>query len=50
MQEFGLRDKDETLRSVGSRLIEVGYPLAYSPRLGPKSMIISGDRYSKSAL
>ncbi|HUS76346.1 MAG TPA: methyltransferase [Methanothrix sp.] len=49
LQEFGLRDKDETLRSVGSPLIEVGYPLAYSPRLGPKSLILSGDRYSKKA-
>ncbi|MGB5100743.1 MAG: methyltransferase [Methanothrix sp.] len=49
LQEFGLRDEDETLRSVGSPLIEVGYPLAYSPRLGPGSLIISGDRYSKEA-
>ncbi|MDQ1261576.1 MAG: hypothetical protein QG575_757 [Euryarchaeota archaeon] len=49
LQEFGLRDEDDTLRSVGSPLIEVGYPLAYSPRLGPMSLIISGDRYSKEA-
>lgn len=49
LQDFGLRDEDETLRSVGSPLIEVGYPLAYSPRLGPRSLIISGDRYSKKA-
>ncbi|MEI8003448.1 MAG: methyltransferase, partial [Methanothrix sp.] len=49
LQELGLRDEDETLRSVGSPLIEVGYPLAYSPRLGPRSLIISGDRYSKKA-
>ena len=49
LQEHGLRDEDETLRSVGSPLIEVGYPLAYSPRLGPKSLIISGGRYSKEA-
>lgn len=49
LQEFGLRDEDETLRSVGSPLIAVGYPLAYSPRLGPRSLIISGERYSKEA-
>jgi hypothetical protein len=49
LQEFGLRDDDDTLRSVGSPLIEVGYPLAYPPRLGPRSLIISGDRFSKEA-
>jgi hypothetical protein len=49
LQEFGLRDEDDTLRSVGSPLIEVGYPLAYSPRLGPRSLIIFGSRYSKEA-
>ncbi len=49
LQEFGLRDEDDTLRSVGSPLIEVGYPLAYSPRLGPRSLIISGNKYSKEA-
>ena len=49
LQGYGLREEDETLRSVGSPLIEVGYPLAYSPRLGPRSLIISGDRYSKEA-
>jgi len=49
LQEFGLRDEDDTLRSVGSPLIEVGYPLAYSPRLGPRSLIITGNRYSKEA-
>jgi len=49
LQEFGLREEDETLRSVGSPLIEVGYPLAYSPRLGPRSLILSGERYSKEA-
>ena len=48
-KDYGLRDEDETLRSVGSPLIEVGYPLAYSPRLGPRSLILSGDRYSKEA-
>jgi hypothetical protein len=49
LQRFGLRDEGETLRSVGTPLIEIGYPLAYSPRLGRKSLIISGQRYSKKA-
>lgn len=49
MQRFGLRDKDDGLRSVGSPLIEVGYPLAYSPRLGGRSLIIIGEGYSKKA-
>ena len=49
LQSYGLRDEYETLRSVGSPLIEVGYPLAYSPRLGPGSLIIFGERYSKKA-
>jgi len=49
LQHFGLRDEDDTLRCVGSPLIEVGYPLAYSPRLGARSLIISGDGYSKEA-
>jgi hypothetical protein len=47
LRGYGLRDEEDTLRSVGSPLIEVGYPLAYSPRLGHRSLIISGDRYSK---
>ena len=49
LQGYGLREKNDGLRSVGSPLIEVGYPLAYSPRLGPRSLIISGERYSKKA-
>jgi len=31
LQEFGLREDDATLRSVGTPLIEVGYPLAIRP-------------------
>lgn len=49
LNEFGLRDEMDALRSVGSPLIEVGYPLAYSPRLGPRSLIISGERLSVEA-
>jgi hypothetical protein len=49
LQRFGLRDEDDSLRSVGTPLIDVGYPLAYPPRLGPKSLILSGERYSKKA-
>ena len=34
LHDFGLRDERETLRSVGSPLVVVGYPLAYSPAWG----------------
>lgn len=49
LKEFGLRDDTDTLRSVGSPLIGVGYPLAYSPRLGQRSLMISGERFSVEA-
>lgn len=49
LEEFGLRDNTDTLRSVGSPLIGFGYPLAYSPRLGLRSLIISGERFSREA-
>lgn len=49
LQSFGLRDKDEGLRSVGMPLIDVGYPLAYPPRLRRNSLILVGERYSKAA-
>lgn len=49
LAEFGLRDDRETLRSVGSPLIAVGYPLAYSPRLGTGSLMIIGERLSRQA-
>ena len=49
LQRCGLRDKEDGLRSVGMPLIDVGYPLAYSPRLGQGSLILVGERYSKAA-
>lgn len=49
LQGFGLRDKDDGLRSVGMPLIDVGYPLAYPPRLGRNSLILVGEKYSKAA-
>jgi len=49
LHDFGLRDDQDTLRSVGSPLIVVGYPLAYSPRLGPDSLIIQGQNISQEA-
>ncbi len=49
LAKAGLRDKLDHLRSVGSPLIAVGYPLAYPPRLGPGSLIIVGERLSKPA-
>jgi len=49
LEEFGLRDEKDTLRSVGSPLIDVGCPLSYPPRLGSSSLILIGDRLSKGA-
>jgi hypothetical protein len=43
----GFRDEGDTLRSIGSPLIGIGYPLAYPPRLGPQSLMIMGERLSK---
>jgi hypothetical protein len=47
--DTGLRDEGDNLRSVGTPLIAVGYPLAYPPRLEPKSLIIAGERLGKDA-
>jgi len=49
LEEFGLRDGRDNLRSVGSPLIAVGCPLAYPPRLGPSGLIIVGERLNKDA-
>ena len=49
LKSYGLRDKDDDLRSVGMPLIDVGYPLAYPPRLGRDSLILVGEKYSKAA-
>ncbi|MDD1759359.1 MAG: methyltransferase [Methanothrix sp.] len=49
LEEFGLRDGRDNLRSVGSPLIAVGCPLPYSPRLGPGGLIIVGERLDKDA-
>lgn len=49
LHEFGLRDERDTLRSGGSPLVVVGYPLAYSPRLGPDSLIVQGENISRDA-
>lgn len=49
LHDLGLRDERDTLRSIGSPLIVVGYPLAYSPRLGPDSLIIQGQNISREA-
>jgi len=49
LQEFGLRDEKDSLRSVGTPLIVFGYPLAFPPRLGPHSLIIVGERITKAA-
>ncbi|HSD57380.1 MAG TPA: methyltransferase [Methanotrichaceae archaeon] len=49
LAKSGLRDEEDNLRSVGSPLIAVGYPLAYPPRLGSGSLVIVGERLSKPA-
>ncbi len=49
MEEHGLRSKKDNLRSVGTPLISIGYPLAYPPRLGKQSLIIVGERLNKDA-
>ena len=49
LQSYRLRDEDDGLRSVGMPLIDVGYPLAYPPRLGRNSLILVGEKYSKAA-
>ena len=49
LHDFGLRDDRDALRSVGSPLVAVGYPLAYSPRLGADSLIIQGENITREA-
>lgn len=49
LQEFGLRNEGDALRSVGTPLIVFGYPLAFPPRLGPRSLIIVGEQLTKEA-
>jgi len=44
-----LRTKTDSLRSIGWPLVEVGYPLAYPPRLGQKELIIVGENLTKDA-
>ncbi len=47
--EHGLRDRGDTLRSAGTPLVEVGYPLAYPPRLGKRELVIAGDKITREA-
>jgi hypothetical protein len=49
LAELGLRDREDSLRSVGSPLIAMGYPLAFPPRLGPGSLLLSGERLDREA-
>jgi len=44
-----LRKGSDPLRTVGWPLVEVGYPLAYPPRLGPRELIIVGENLTKEA-
>jgi hypothetical protein len=47
--DHNLRSRSDSLRTIGWPLVEVGYPLAYPPRLGPKELIIVGERLTKEA-
>jgi hypothetical protein len=47
--EEGCRTKDDSLRSVGWPMTEIGYPMSYPPRLGKSELIIAGERIGKSA-
>ncbi len=49
LAERGLRDESANLRSVGWPMVEVGYPLAYPPRLGENELIIVGEGLDKNA-
>ncbi|HPJ85173.1 MAG TPA: methyltransferase, partial [Methanothrix sp.] len=44
-----LRSPTDPLRSIGWPLVEVGYPLAYPPRLAHKELIIVGEHLTKEA-
>lgn len=46
--EEGLRDDREPLRSVGSPMIEIGYPLPYPPRLGDSQLILVMERVNRA--
>jgi len=47
--DHALRSRADSLRSIGWPLVEVGYPLAYPPRLGPEELIIVGENLTKEA-
>ncbi len=44
-----LRSRSDSLRTIGWPLVEVGFPLAYPPRLGPKELIIVGENLTAEA-
>ena len=44
-----LRKGSDPLRSIGWPLVEVGFPLAYPPRLGEKELILVGEDLTKEA-
>ncbi len=47
--DHNLRSRTDPLRSIGWPLVEVGYPLAYPPRLGPDELILVGENLTKEA-
>ena len=47
--DHNLRSPTDPLRSIGWPLVEVGYPLAYPPRLGERELIIIGENLTEAA-
>lgn len=47
--EHGQRDLRDSLKSVGWPMVEIGYPLVYPPRLGPRELILVSDRMDRKA-
>lgn len=47
--DHNLRSRADPLRSIGWPLVEVGYPLAYPPRLGERELILVGERLTREA-
>jgi hypothetical protein len=45
----GLRDEQDGLMTVGTPLVEVGYPLAYPPRLGERELVVASENVTRQA-
>jgi hypothetical protein len=47
--DHNLQSRTDSLRTIGWPLVEVGFPLAYPPRLGSGELIIVGERLTEEA-